>query len=62
VQECDHREEMYKGLDDKIWSRKVALAKAVDGKETLKIPLKASELRRQGNISKRDLRHVQQKT
>jgi hypothetical protein len=37
-------EERHKGLDDKVWSRKVALTKAADGKETLKITLKASEL------------------
>jgi hypothetical protein len=38
-------EERHKGLDDKVWSRKVALTKAADGKETLKITLKTSELR-----------------
>jgi hypothetical protein len=37
-------EERHKGLDDKFWSRKVALMKAADGKEKLKITLKASEL------------------
>jgi hypothetical protein len=37
-------EERHKGLDDKIWSRKVVLMKATDGKETLKITLKASKL------------------
>jgi hypothetical protein len=37
-------EESHKGLDDKIWSRKVTLTKAADGKETLKITLKACEL------------------
>jgi hypothetical protein len=47
-------EEMQKSLDDKIWSRKVALKMAADGKETLKIILKASELGGQANNSKRD--------
>jgi hypothetical protein len=37
-------EERHKGLDDKIWSMQVALTKATNGKETLKITLKASEL------------------
>jgi hypothetical protein len=37
-------EERHKGLDDKIWSRKVVLTKATNGKETLKITLKASDL------------------
>jgi hypothetical protein len=37
-------EERHKGLDNKIWSRKVTLTKAADEKETLKITLKASEL------------------
>jgi hypothetical protein len=45
-------EETYKSLDDKIWSMKVALEKAVDGKETLKITLKVSALVRQANSSK----------
>jgi hypothetical protein len=37
-------EERHKSLDDKIWSRKVALKMEADGKETLKIILKAFEL------------------
>jgi hypothetical protein len=37
-------EERCKSLDDKIWSSKVVLEKEVDGKETLKITLKASKL------------------
>jgi hypothetical protein len=51
-------EERHKGLDDKIWSRKVALMKAVDGKETLK----ASKLGgggAQANSSKQDRVAVQ---
>jgi hypothetical protein len=36
--------ERHKSLDDKIWSRKVTLEKANDGKETLKIALMAFEL------------------
>jgi hypothetical protein len=52
-------EERHKGLDDKIWSRKVTLTKTTDGKETLKVTLKASELGGQANNSKRDQRPTQ---
>jgi hypothetical protein len=52
-------EERHKGLDDKIWSRKVVLMKATDGKETLKITLKASKLGGQANSSKRDRGPIQ---
>jgi hypothetical protein len=52
-------EERHKRLDNKIWSRKVVLEKAADGKETLKITSKASKLGRQDNGSRRDQRHVQ---
>jgi hypothetical protein len=46
-------EERHKDLDGKSWSRRVALTRAADGKETLKITLKASELKGQANGSKR---------
>jgi hypothetical protein len=52
-------EERHKGLDDKIWSRKVVLMKATDGKETLKITLKASKLGGQANSLKRDRGPIQ---
>jgi hypothetical protein len=52
-------EERHKSLDDKIWSRKVVLKKAADGKETLKVTLKGFELGGQANRSKRDRGHVQ---
>jgi hypothetical protein len=52
-------EERHKSLDDKIWSRKVVLKKAADGKETLKVTLKGFELEGQANRSKRDRGHVQ---
>jgi hypothetical protein len=46
--------ERHKSLDNKFWSRKVALKKAADGKETLKITLKVSEQWGQANSSKQD--------
>jgi hypothetical protein len=46
-------EERHKDLDGKSWSRRVALTRAADGKETLKITLKAYELKGQANGSKR---------
>jgi hypothetical protein len=45
-------EERFKSLNDKFWSREVVLEKAFDGKETLKIIVKASRLGSQASSLK----------
>jgi hypothetical protein len=55
-------EERPKSYEDKIWSEEVVLEKDADGKEVLKITIKASGLRGQAGNSKQDQSSVQQKT
>jgi hypothetical protein len=55
-------EEKPKSYEDKIWSRKVVLEKDADGKDILKITIKASGLEGQADNSKQDRSFVQQKT
>jgi hypothetical protein len=55
-------EERPKSYEDKIWSREVVLEKDADGKDVLKITIKASGLRGQAGNSKQDRSSVQQKT
>jgi hypothetical protein len=46
--------ERHKSYEDKIWSREVVLEKDADGKDVLKITLKASRLKGQAGNSKQD--------
>jgi hypothetical protein len=47
-------EEMPKSCEDKIWSREVVLEKDANGKDVLKIIIKASRLEGQASNSKQD--------
>jgi hypothetical protein len=55
-------EERPKSWDDKIWSREVVLEKAADGKDVLKITVRASGLGGQAGNSKQDWSSVPQNT
>jgi hypothetical protein len=55
-------EEMPKSYENKIWSREVALEKVVDGKDILKITVKASELKGQADNLRQDRSSIQQNT
>jgi hypothetical protein len=55
-------EERPKSWEDKIWSREMVLEKAADGKDILKIIVKASGLEGQAGNSTHDWSSVQQKT
>jgi hypothetical protein len=46
--------ERHKSYEDKIWSREVVLEKDADGKDVLKITVKASRLEGQAGNSKQD--------
>jgi hypothetical protein len=55
-------EERPKSCEDKIWSREVVLEKDADGKDVLKIIIKASGLVGQVGNLKQDRSSIQQNT
>jgi hypothetical protein len=55
-------EERPKSCEDKIWSREVVLEKDADGKDVLKITIKASGLVGQVGNLKQDRSSIQQNT
>jgi hypothetical protein len=55
-------EERPKSCEDKIWSREVMLEKDADGKDVLKITIKASGLAGQVGNLKQDRSSIQQNT